>query len=112
MASKFKVSESPDCEDLAIRWQSHQVDLLNSALRSAGVTDQQTRREILEEFFFSMATMFDGSSSGVEFEERDYRPRLVFEDPTKPGEILVSDAYDLHDYTHSDIAAVLAEESE
>ncbi|RIK68528.1 MAG: hypothetical protein DCC65_02735 [Planctomycetota bacterium] len=99
------------CEDVAIRWQSQLVDTLNCILKTRGVSDRELRRGILEEFFFSMASLLDGVAGGIEFEGMQYRPRLVFDDPSTPGTILVSDAFDLHDYTHSDIASMLAEET-
>lgn len=98
------------CESLAIQWQSYAVDRLNEVLRSQGINDPNPRRVILEEFFFTLATQLDGVAGGIEFEGMQYRPRLVFDDPSTPGLILISNAYDLHDYTHSDIATMLMEE--
>lgn len=102
----------PICEDLAIRWQFQAINLLDHALKGHGVSDRQVRQRILEEFFFHTAVQLDGSSEGIEFEGRQYRPRLVFESSDTPPSLFVSDKYDLHDYTHSDIMALFEENAE
>ena len=98
-------------DEIAIRWQSGQIEELNRVLKSHGIEDPAIRRKVLEEFFFSMATMLDGSSSGIEYEEKEYRPRLAFEDRESEGAIMVSDKYDLHSNTLWDIDAIFEEEA-
>jgi hypothetical protein len=75
------------------------------------MSDPTVRREILEEFFFSLATFLDGCAGRIVVESCEYRPRLVFEDLKEPGKLIVSDRYDLHDYTHSDIGALFEEDA-
>jgi len=105
--------DDPNCEDLAILWQTDEIDRLNTVLKDNGVADRVRRQAILEEFFFHLATRLDASSPGLEHNEKEYIPRLVFEEPGEAPTILISDQYDLHDYTHSDIFNIMnAEEHE
>jgi len=108
---KFKiVVDDRKCEDLAIRWQCYEIGRLNDILKENNVEDPKVREAILTEFFFDLAVRLDGSDSGIEFKGSNYRPRLVFEEPGSPAKLHVSDAYDLHDYTHSDIFELRGED--
>src|SRR5262245_59390699 len=109
MAEFDVVIDDSACEQLALSWQSEAIRRLNGILLANKVEDHQTRKKILDEFFFDLAVQLDGSSAGIEFNDAEYRPRLVFESPD--SKLLVSDRYDLHDSTLWETDAQINEES-
>lgn len=92
-------------EDLGIKWHEREIFRLDEILRSAGVPSPAVRQEIAEAFFFNQAVQFDGGCVGgvVEHDGQGYHPRLAFmaEGGQSPTLLRPTDAYDLHDYTHS-----------
>lgn len=108
----MRIKEQSDvCEELAIEWECQAIAELNRLLKDHGFVSRETREDILSSFFFHIAAEFDGAPvTGMEHKGREYRPRLVFVEEIEGDEVIhVSNTYDLHDYSHGDVACVLDE---
>lgn len=111
----MKLNTASDvCEELAIEWQCQAIVELNRLLKTHNIQCRDTREDILSNFFFALASDFDGAPvQGMSHEGRTFRPRLVFVEETGDERIIhMSDSYDLHDYAHSDVFNVLDEDEE
>ena len=107
-------NESPLCEEAALEFQATIITELNQILRTNGINKAETRQEILEAFFFNLATAFDGSSDlRLEINGKMLTPCLTFVDEsTDPPTLHYSREFDLHDNVGWEVDKLIEDENE
>lgn len=100
------IHRTDDYEEPALEWFLREGERLNETLRTAGVADEATRREVCTNFFFGMGYAL---GEPVESGGRRYRVEVALQ--TEDGDLLLpTSMFDFHDYAHGVVGQVFGDD--